>query len=802
MEEQERIRVPMLQRDFAQGRADQSDVRDEFLAALEQALKRPSDDPELPLNLDFIYGSAEGGSNGSTFAPLDGQQRLTTLFLLHWFLAWQDGAWTQFGHIFRSGDGGSRFTYKVRQSSSEFFDKLVTFQPQVSSQEVLSVAALITDQPWYFRHWRLDPTVQSVLTMLDAIHARFKESTGLFGRLTDTQKPAITFQLLLLENFGLSDDLYIKMNARGKPLTAFENFKAQYEHSLAAQFEGQNRTVSGHAYPVAKFVALRMDTAWADFFWPHRDRVTNLCDDVMMNLFRVLALVTRDPESRAYATDVALLRDEARPASYAAFRSHGWLHEGFTEAAIALLEAWSAQSKDQPQFRPLLPNTRYFDEAGIFEKIRGNSVSLTLTEVTQFAGYVHFIRLHTGAIATSAFQEWMRVVRNLAVNTPIERADQLRTAAQGIGELLPHAAEILSYLSKHPLEARVQGFYQPQVQEEQTKAGLILGHDGWRPLIERAEQHGYFVGQIDFLCEFSGANAKRKSAPDFQWGDEAHLGIQKQFAFYLTHAEAMFSAHGLKDSDQHLWQRALLVIGDYLLPSGQNHSLLVDAITEPASWKRLLRTSTFEDSSEIRNRPLLKTLWDRLDHAAPLMKQLDAVIANASGLPAWRESLVRTPVAIEYCGRRALRRSSETDIMLLSKSTMRGDHVEIFTYCLYNMLRTTIHGQSIKPLAIGNYVASNDSSTLPDFRLSFTREHHTVVFIVEFVHGAFRIQVPESPLRLLPVVGLMLTEQAGFVPFGDGSSVLMKRIPFQEIIEQLANLAKLIATLPPESSPS
>lgn len=33
------------------------------------------------INLDFIYGNLDG----DTFLPLDGQQRLTTLFLLHWY---------------------------------------------------------------------------------------------------------------------------------------------------------------------------------------------------------------------------------------------------------------------------------------------------------------------------------------------------------------------------------------------------------------------------------------------------------------------------------------------------------------------------------------------------------------------------------------------------------------------------------------------------------------------------------------------------------------------------------------------
>jgi hypothetical protein len=49
----------------------------------------------LPLNLDFIYGSMES-HRPSDFLPLDGQQRLTTLFLLHWYMAWRDGQHPQF----------------------------------------------------------------------------------------------------------------------------------------------------------------------------------------------------------------------------------------------------------------------------------------------------------------------------------------------------------------------------------------------------------------------------------------------------------------------------------------------------------------------------------------------------------------------------------------------------------------------------------------------------------------------------------------------------------------------------------
>ncbi len=287
------VRIPMLQRDYAQGRPEQEEVRERFLDALQEALELPPDDPSLPRNLDFIYGSVEKHRDETSFAPLDGQQRLTTLFLLHWYLAWRDGRGADFVDLFHR-NGHSLFCYSVRTTSSEFFDKLVTRQPARPPEQIASLRDWIIDQPWYFRYWRFDPTISSALNMLQALHHRFAGTRSLYARLVDETQPAITFQLLDLEHFGLSDDLYIKMNARGKPLTAFETFKAQYEQDLKKQFAGRTRPIAGQEFSIADFIARRMDTAWADFFWAQIEDAVSYDDDVM-HLFRVLALATRPP---------------------------------------------------------------------------------------------------------------------------------------------------------------------------------------------------------------------------------------------------------------------------------------------------------------------------------------------------------------------------------------------------------------------------------------------------------------------------------------------------------------------------
>ena len=72
-----KIEIPIIQRDYAQGREEKSELRDDFLNTLSSIVDNKK------VELDFVYGSVKNG----VFQPLDGQQRLTTLFLMHWFIA-------------------------------------------------------------------------------------------------------------------------------------------------------------------------------------------------------------------------------------------------------------------------------------------------------------------------------------------------------------------------------------------------------------------------------------------------------------------------------------------------------------------------------------------------------------------------------------------------------------------------------------------------------------------------------------------------------------------------------------------
>lgn len=667
-----RIEIPVIQRDYAQGRADQHIVRDDFLKSLHDALCLPKDDPTLPLDLDFVYGSVVNGS----FQPLDGQQRLTTLFLLHWYLAWVDGCSEDFRtRIVTSGR--SRFSYAVRPGSRDFINAFADYVPDISAGECQDIVGMITDQPWYFRSWRFDPTIRAALSMLDRMHELFQKTSGLYARLIDETAPAITFQLLDLEQFELSDDLYIKMNARGKPLTPFETFKARFERHLESQFKDAPPDLC-NGTPLADFFSHRIDTRWSDFFWPFRDERTATFDNAMMNLLRTVIMVTRDPEAAETSAALADLRSMARASSYTWFHDRGWLDQEMVLALITLLERWSAGPET---FCCYLPDTRHLDEQALFQDILTKPTNLTFQQLAQLAGYTQFLVHSPGEIDSTAFDAWMRVVSNLATNTDYNRPEDLRRSFAGLRDLRPWMNDILNHLASS--DGDVRGFSREQVAEERIKAHLIGFGGGWPERLDRAERHTYFRGQIGFLLRGCGLKLGEVDAELERLDTATASELVEPYEHYLACASQMFDdlVKHPKGSGR-LWERALLATGDFLPNVGRNRSLLTTSYDEAWGWKRLLRNA----AGGGRSSQVLKDLWDQLEDPGSYAADLGGVIESASEIDPWREAILATPPVYDYGTYRMMRFSDNGGIYLLRKTQMNGRHAELFTYCQYDRL--------------------------------------------------------------------------------------------------------------------
>jgi hypothetical protein len=773
-----RIEVPLIQRDYAQGREAEKEVRDHFLKALHEALVRAQERSLRPLNLDFVYGSMEDGDPRS-FLPLDGQQRLTTLFLLHWYLAWRDGKLCEFQRMLSVG-GRSRFTYGVRPSSREFFDKLVGYVPDTTPDDVPTISKLLEDQAWFFLHWRLDPTIQSAMLMLEAIHRLFSATRDLFARLADNQRPAITFQLLPLEHFGLTDDLYIKMNARGKPLTPFETFKARFEELLISLYPSETRRLGGGTVSVAEFFERRIDTQWTDFFWTYKSSETHTFDNAVMNLVVTLARVSLDPASPRFDEDTTLLRDRQFGGAFSLFHERGWLTREFAGNLINLLEAWSSGAG---KLSPVLPSDRYFDETGFFCKAIQEPSALDYTQLVQFAAFVFYLRCE-GSSAPTNLNEWMRVVRNLAVNTDIERPEEYGRCLAGLLKLLSNSNQILEHLSA--VDVGQIGFSPQQVREEALKAKLILANSAWRTRIDTAEAHGYFSGQIEFLLDFCGVLASAERRPVTEWEAAEHERLQAIFDQYLKKAQFTFTSSGLaptRPTAPYIWKRALLTFGNYLVTVGRNYSFVTDPPSNRDSWRRFLRGGGHG------RRKYLKNLWDCIDANADIEPQLNQIITSAFGLEPWRAAIVRHPEIISYCEQQQIRYGSTADeIYLLKKTQMNGAHAELYSYLLYLELNERDTQHNLAPLSLSPYQPVTMTEAQPHVLLAFDRSGHRVNFAVESQNGQFRVYTRLAELENLPEVEAALCAQGQFSAYADQLARLVTRRDIHQILRELAEI--------------
>jgi len=266
-----KIVIPIIQRDYAHGREEEADVRNGFLDTLYEAIASNGN----PTVLDYIYGSIDKSTR--SFLPIDGQQRLTTLYLLYWYLSVKDGISKNYLY---------KFKYEVRDSATEFCEGL--------SRNIISLqcppSEEIREAAWYHNVYETDPTVLSMLNMLDAIHGRFYKIENGCDAL---ENEAVTFWVLPLEGFGLTDDLFIKMNARGKRTSKFDVFKSKFEQRIdAADLPDEQREEWKD----------KIDNEWLDFFW--NSERPSLAEQQLLNFIVFVARTIRAKREKEY-TDIS-----------------------------------------------------------------------------------------------------------------------------------------------------------------------------------------------------------------------------------------------------------------------------------------------------------------------------------------------------------------------------------------------------------------------------------------------------------------------------------------------------------------
>ena len=694
------VRIPIIQRDYAQGRSSAHEVRKAFLTALLSYLQA-----EGTHDLDFVYGAV---SESQDFLPLDGQQRLTTLFLLHWYLAQisdSPEARVAYYNCMFTSEGQVRFSYETRPSAKDFCQALLSETRErgldLKGEDTLS--ALIKEQPWYFLSWDRDPSITAMLTMLDDIHKVFYMERDGLAKLLDQDNPHLSFQFLDLKGFGLTDDLYIKMNARGKSLTPIETFKASLEQYLRYELHDEQR---------AKTFADKMDGQWADLMWCYRDKEhpEHASDRQWERVFQNL-LSYSYALSEGEGPNGELSRLHRDFLSFNAYKELGCINEKSLDFITSVLDVlYNGEDKIHEwlgeEFRAYFSaeKSKKSEKSEKYWIYLLRNQDWTYNARLIFYAYVAYLikfqPQRDNPADVQALGEWMRVVHNLyrRENLQIDDEQDYVSALRGLRGMIEQGQPIYQLLSSGYSPDGVAGW---QIKEEQSKAKLLLSDSvTWWPLISRAELHKYFLGQIGFLLDFSDNNA---------CAFERYEGLSsKIFA----------GGYDKRPREGYLLERAVLTKGDYVgLRDAKKQANLLSTnkgqnIYHDYSWRRMLRREDSEvrrENSEVRR--LFKALLDddRLQpdgNVEDIKQSLRRIIVE--DLPhlegkniSFRRALIKHPKIIglsEYgFVQRVYEEEGRHSCRIVTKQNLLSYNYELQSYALYLEMFDDNGMQAYKP---------------------------------------------------------------------------------------------------------
>jgi len=568
--------------------------------------------------------------------------------------------------------------------------------------------------------------------MLDSIHEKFSKRPDFFDRIIDKSNPIITFLYLDLKEFGLTEDLYIKMNSRGKPLTTFENFKAKLEQHIKInyrsdtslfflEFEGKRKQVNTQEY-----FSFNIDTKWANLFWHYRNLGgnTSTFDDELMNFIYVIAsnqcAVEKEYNRETFqylnkADNVDL--DIPEYISYNKLSTLGVLTIGFIDYLVSALD--NLANGDQ-RIKQHLDTTSYFNEEEMFKKALTNK--LTQTARIQFHGYLRFLTLNKED-RTGIFQ-WMRVVRNLSENTALNTTEDVVRAIKSLESILPFSNDILSYLRIE--DNKIDFFFSRQIQEERIKAHLIL-NEGFKSAIEKFENRAFFAGQLGFVLEFSGILEYFEQYHNCNWSIQDNQRFIKQFIFYAEKASVVFEILQTSKNDDFVLERSVLTKGNYLVPAGYDRFNFLSTTKDQRdySWKRLLRLPASGDSESHNWKVRRSYVKDLLDDNRFQTKNVDISLKNicSDKVGGWRQYFIDQPELIRYCQQGFIQLCSEHEIYLVLQFQDNSRKRELYSYNLF----LNFDEQIFEPFEYYTHIEinrDNDSSKMQFLDWCFNRKNY------------------------------------------------------------------------------
>lgn len=605
-----RVVIPGIQRHYVQGANNPKaeSVRKQFIKEIFTAIEKKQNE----FNLHFIYGPINTNGEDS-FVPVDGQQRLTTLWLIARY-AVEKAEPSNCKDLLRLL---SRFTYEDRINAKRFCQALTCEDSRWDITQDPNPDILCQD--WFVDYWKEDETVASMIRMLSTIHEEWNkhQDTITAEDVLEAIASKIRFELKI-DAFG--DDIYMKMNARGLQLTQWENFKAKFSEDLCEDkkewWVKEMEELSNH-------------------FFTCSDEQHELPDNAFFALYaRIMAYEARESgvdcgngikELAAYTHNHNTWSQIELPfvpySDFSGITNNESIASTVADTCVKMIKTVL------DRYQEIVP---YFGDRTLFETFfhpkNKNDLDFTL------CCYEYFKKFDK--IETKDFLKALRLMWNILENVQDNRVELVkkiidledktlysRQIKEIIGSNAPEQAE-------EEAEKAIQMDYNDQSMPNDWNEEILGSWINWNDAIEKAEECAFFHGSIRFLY--------RNSNGEPTW---------EKFATKLSNCKKLFTKDGLSeemkvkanqvlishcgnwevlkrkpvfDANKESWKQVLTdfslsecVNGLLLSPNEivDNHDDIIQLLIDNDIWKNLINENSGYELEWKENSPLLWWNW-------------------------------------------------------------------------------------------------------------------------------------------------------------------------------------------------
>ena len=555
----------------------------------------------------------------------------------------------------------NNFTYDIRPSSRDFCAHLMQYAPDWS----LPLQEQLIDQNWFMGEWHNDPTIIGMLVMLDSINDKFGDIANLWEILTGGKERIVFYFLPLSEN-GLSDELYIKMNSRGKKLTAFEHFKAEYEN-LYEKDSDEARTVNH-----------KFDVEWADTFFPYRNQ-DDIVDNEFMRYFFFVSHILCYEQGIKKSNDEFELIKLIYSESPNAVANRKYLEDAF--------DCWYSVITDYKSidafFKKYLSGFEY--EKGKVATFKNVSeyrdtqnffhACVKLYQVNNNFSYSDFLFLYgiltylinKDAIKENDFIDRLRTLRNLIWNS---NSGEIRGDAEYMKDLLCEVEDLMvKGIINKELTHKFNGIQTDEEVEKKEKEQIID-----IKTLHRFEDHPLIYGYASGL-------------------GYDHLGLVDTFLSLFSGTPDFVKIH-----------RAMLAVGDYRQNDSSRYYM---GNHNRATWSQLLHKSRNRNNFEENTMSVLRILLQRIKDGENLDAIIDKYISEREEAHEydWRYYFVKYPDMLRGAdGELKWDKPNDYICTTLNKHQFNGQHWNPFLNVIYQILSDKLLDKDgIKIIGLGNY---------------------------------------------------------------------------------------------------